>query len=91
LSDKQFVDVGDELVVRIAGYPVAKAIVKRINDEEGVVVLVGGKVIYDLPLNFTEYGDAEDGVTHRPENPPLGGQVEPHKAVHPVIRPMTNE
>lgn len=61
--DEAIINVGDELVVRIAGYPVGKAVVKRINEEEGVVVSAFGRMIFDLPLDFTPV-DEIDGVDH---------------------------
>lgn len=62
MSDEGLVDIGDELVVRIAGYPVGKAVVKRINDEEGVVVYFE-RMVFDLPLDFKD-NDVTDGVAH---------------------------
>jgi hypothetical protein len=66
VSDSDFVDVGDELVVRIAGYPVAKATVFKITPED-VWVSVGepSLMIFNLPLDFKDY-DQVDGVAHAP-------------------------
>jgi hypothetical protein len=70
MSDSDFVDVGDELVVRIAGYPVGKAVVEGHTSNGDWIVYA-----YDnhnkrlgtfyLPPNFKDY-DQVDGVAHEP-------------------------
>lgn len=61
MSDKDFVDVGDELVVRIAGYPIGKARVNKIFSNE-IRVTFDGKFWW-LPLDVKNY-DVTDGVAH---------------------------
>lgn len=68
MSDSDFVDVGDELVVRISGYPVGKAEVSKIN-QHGVTVRYMG-VSYLLPLDFKSH-DTVDGVAHTDTGPPV--------------------
>lgn len=71
MSDKEFVDVGDELVVRIGGYPVGKARVYYVRDGkaylavEGHAISGGGVASFTLPLDFKDHGDV-DGVAHEP-------------------------
>ena len=60
MSDSDFVDVGDELVVRIAGYPVGKARVFKVDDKVWVET---DALIHLLPLDFKDY-DRVDGVAH---------------------------
>jgi hypothetical protein len=61
MSDSDFIDVGDELVVKISGYPVAStAIVVEINTHV-IVELLGSYFV--LPLNVKDY-DTVDGVAH---------------------------
>lgn len=55
------VDVGNELVVRIAGYPAGKARVYKV-DDSGVYCHFNG-LTYRLPLDFKDY-DQVDGVAH---------------------------
>lgn len=55
------INVGDELVVRIAGYPVGKAKVDRIYSD--CIVISFGRKRYTLPLDFTPV-DEVDGVDH---------------------------
>lgn len=65
MSDEALVDIGDELVVRIAGYPVGNATVEGI-DERGVMILLEGHdggAWFLLPLDFKNY-DITDGVAH---------------------------
>jgi hypothetical protein len=65
MSDSDFVDVGDELVVRISGYPVGRCEVLVVN-EKGIHVQVDGEdgaAWFTLPLNVKDY-DIVDGVAH---------------------------
>jgi len=65
MSDSGFVDIGDELVVRIGGYPVGKAVVDSV-DNQGVHIEIEndrGVVFFTLPLDFKDY-DQVDGVAH---------------------------
>lgn len=61
MADKKFVDVGDELIVRIAGYPVGKARVWKM-DDQGVHFDITG-LNWTLPLSFKNW-DVVDGVAH---------------------------
>jgi hypothetical protein len=75
MSDSDFVDIGDELVVKISGYPVATAYVYRV-DDEGVHTSFEYEELgidFVLPLDVKSY-DQVDGVAHetmggRPEAP----------------------
>jgi hypothetical protein len=53
MSDKDFIDIGDELVVRISGYPVGKAVVTDITDECVWVEYLDTDII--LPLDVKDY------------------------------------
>lgn len=66
MSDTDFVDIGDELVVSISGYPVGKAWVQEVGTFVKVAVGVNGteeSIYLNLPLNFKDY-DTVDGVAH---------------------------
>ena len=66
VSDSDFTDVGDELVVRISGYPVGKARVEKIFSDYLIASFgVPGKplIYFELPLNVKDY-DTVDGVAH---------------------------
>lgn len=60
MSDSDFVDVGDELVVSISGYPVGKAVVKEIYKDSLLIQYV---VSDTVPLNIKDY-DTVDGYGH---------------------------
>ena len=67
MSDTGFIDLGDELVVRISGYPVGKARVVHVaNDYVFVEVLddFDNHACFSLPLDVKEY-DNVDGVAHQ--------------------------
>jgi hypothetical protein len=72
VSDSDFVDVGDELVVSIGGFPVAEATVFKVDDEGVHVGLSGPFDYFVLPLNIKEY-DQPDGYGHGSQ--PLDGTV----------------
>ena len=66
MSDNDFVDVGDELVVRIGGYPVAKAKIVQILSDHALAAVqneTGQRVVFELPLDVKSY-DTVDGVAH---------------------------
>lgn len=66
MSDSDFVDVGDELVVRISGFPVGRAKVEAVSDDLLVCYRQqeSDKPLYfRLPLNVKDY-DTVDGVAH---------------------------
>lgn len=65
MSDYRFVDVGDELVVRVSGYPVGKAYVFEVSDMVKCRLYYGqGKaVVFTLPLDFIKESGV-DGVGH---------------------------
>jgi hypothetical protein len=66
MSDTDFVDIGDELVLSVSGYPAAKAVVTNVHD--GIVYVTvhgekGSTLWLNLPLDFKDY-DTVDGVNH---------------------------
>lgn len=68
MSDEALVDIGDELVVRIAGYPVGKATVEGISFNGNFIAKMydgEGRYIWTfyLPPDFKEH-DVTDGVAH---------------------------
>jgi hypothetical protein len=66
MSDSQFIDVGDELVVRISGYPVARATVTEVDSGGALVEFTDDSdhvVIFNVPLNVKDF-DTVDGVGH---------------------------
>jgi hypothetical protein len=74
MSDTDFVDVGDLLVVRISGYPVGKARVDKVDPEGIWVVLIDvpAEIKFRLPLDVKSY-DTVDGYGHHSQ--PLEGPV----------------
>lgn len=64
MSDSDFVDIGDELVVRIGGYPIGKAVVDDVRKSYVLVSLQHNRSMkYKLPINIKDY-DTVDGVSH---------------------------
>lgn len=72
MSDSDFIDVGDELVVKISGYPIAKVKVVEIVNVFGkgprakaVLRNNDGEHVWSfyLPLDVKDY-DTVDGVAH---------------------------
>ena len=65
MSDSDFVDIGDELTVRVSGFPVGKAKVLRFENDEVVATLLDfpGGVEFRLPLDVKSY-DTIDGYGH---------------------------
>lgn len=61
--DQPIINVGDELVVRIAGYPVATAHVFKIDDDGVHVGTTGPFDYFVLPPSFVPV-DEVDGVDH---------------------------
>lgn len=60
MNDSDLVGVGDELVVRIAGYPVGKAVVVEIHKSYVLVGLQHNRSMkYKLPPNFKDYDQAD--------------------------------
>lgn len=73
MSDTDFVDIGDELVVRISGYPVGKARVVEITSDAILTEFNdadGRPCLFELPLNVKDY-DTIDGYGHHSQ--PLSG------------------
>jgi hypothetical protein len=82
MSDSDFVDVGDELVVRIAGYPVGTAKVAGTSFKGNLIVEVvneNGRYVgtFYLPPNFKDY-DTVDGVAHNGPVPECNCPNGPH-------------
>lgn len=68
MSDQDFIDVGDELVVRISGYPLPhKAKVIEVTKGAVYVEFCGyepnERIVIALPLDVKSY-DTVDGVAH---------------------------
>ena len=85
MSDKGFVDLGDELIVRIAGYPVGRAQVTFVGND-GIVATVtdsDGKplVQFVLPLDIMDYENI-DGVAH--ETPECGQTFKGNTCRQPI-------
>jgi hypothetical protein len=73
MSDTGFIDIGDELVLRISGYPVARGSVTEVDSNGALVEFTddsGEKVMFNVPLNVHEY-DTVDGYAHHSQ--PLAG------------------
>ena len=67
MSDSDFVDVGDELVVSISGYPVGKARVFRL---QGKLYAETETMQWEIPEDIKDY-DTVDGYGHHTQ--PLDG------------------
>jgi hypothetical protein len=64
MTDSDFVDVGDELILRVGSYPVGRKLIVWKVDEAGVHAYIDhGDTEYVLPLNIKDY-DTTDGVAH---------------------------
>lgn len=76
MSDSDFVDVGDELVVSISGYPVDKAYVFEVGETVKAALKRPGRdrIVFVLPLDFKNW-DRVDGYGHHSQ--PLDGIGEP--------------
>lgn len=66
MSDSDFLDIGDELILKISGYPVGKARVDRFQNDQAIVILLNhpGNITFAVPLNVKDF-DTVDGVAHR--------------------------
>ena len=78
MSDSDFVDVGDELVVKISGFPVGRVPIIAIKSDSIVVDITRLPIMHpgtiQLPLNVKDY-DTVDGYGHHSQ--PLTGIGEP--------------